>query len=158
MITLVYRKQTYVTNYTHLSVYCYTLKGKMLWQFQDGAVLVEPVGITKDNNSNVYVASNTYRCVIVLKKLNKFFFPMMVCIILEHNILMIKVKACSSPMYVCQYIAIWFHNTCVPVKWLCEWIHITQFFINLHSYKTFVESWAWITLSRVLMRSFSNCK
>ncbi|VDI51662.1 Hypothetical predicted protein [Mytilus galloprovincialis] len=34
----------------------------MLWQFQDGAVLVEPVGITKDNNSNVYVASNTYSC------------------------------------------------------------------------------------------------
>lgn len=62
LVIHVHRKQTYVTNYTHLSVCCYTLEGKMLWQ----VVLVKKIGITVYNNFYIYVASNTYSCVIVL--------------------------------------------------------------------------------------------
>lgn len=50
-------------------VNCYTIDGK----FKNTPVLKTPTGIAIDNDSNVYVASYDYNCVIVLSSDEKNF-------------------------------------------------------------------------------------
>jgi outer membrane protein assembly factor BamB len=49
-----------------ISVTCYTINGEKLWKFKDESVLMTPLGVAVDNNSNIYVTSGNYKKVIVL--------------------------------------------------------------------------------------------
>jgi hypothetical protein len=54
------------TNHKHNSVTCYAKNGEKLWEFQNGSVLRQPLGVAVDNNCNIYVTSCNYKKVIVL--------------------------------------------------------------------------------------------
>jgi hypothetical protein len=54
------------TNHKHNSVTCYAKNGEKLWEFQNGSVLRQPLGVAVDNNCNIYVTSGNYKKVIVL--------------------------------------------------------------------------------------------
>jgi DNA-binding beta-propeller fold protein YncE len=53
-------------NLANNSVTCYTINGEKLWEFRDKSVLMTPLGVAVDNNSNIYVTSYNYNKVIVL--------------------------------------------------------------------------------------------
>jgi DNA-binding beta-propeller fold protein YncE len=44
-----------------------TIKGEPLWEYKDASVLTDPLCVTVDNNSNVYVTSNSYNMVVVVE-------------------------------------------------------------------------------------------
>lgn len=56
----------YATSFNDDIVSCYTIHGMKLWDFKISCVLSNPTGISVDNNSNVYVASYSENCVIIL--------------------------------------------------------------------------------------------
>jgi gas vesicle protein len=58
--------QIYQTNRNTSNVTCYTIKGEPLWEYKDASVLTDPLCVTVDNNSNVYVTSNSYNMVVVV--------------------------------------------------------------------------------------------
>ncbi|CAC5403663.1 unnamed protein product [Mytilus coruscus] len=62
----VHGNKIYETDFSNNIVSCYTLEGHKLWQFKNTSVMLGPTGIAVDSNSNVYVASYSYNCVIVL--------------------------------------------------------------------------------------------
>jgi DNA-binding beta-propeller fold protein YncE len=60
------REKIYQTNPNTKAVTCYTIKGNKLWEFKDESVLNYPVGVTVDNDGNVYVTSYRSSSVVVL--------------------------------------------------------------------------------------------
>ena len=49
------------------TVTCYTIKGDKLWEFKDMSVLIDPRGVTVDDNGNAYVTSYRSNSVVVLE-------------------------------------------------------------------------------------------
>lgn len=59
-------KKLYLTCLEANTVTCYTMAGKMVWEYKDKFILDGPCGVTVDNESNVYVASQNNDSVIIL--------------------------------------------------------------------------------------------
>jgi gas vesicle protein len=57
----------YQTNHGTSTVTCYTIQGEPLWEYKDVSVLDGPMGVTVDNNSNVYVTSFNSSAVVVVE-------------------------------------------------------------------------------------------
>jgi hypothetical protein len=57
----------YQTIHVNSTVTCYTIKGEKLWEFKDVSMLKDPLGVTVDNNSSVYVTSNPSNKIVVLE-------------------------------------------------------------------------------------------
>ena len=51
------REKIYQTNRNTNTVTCYTINGDKLWEYKVESVLNDPMGVTVDNNGNVYVTS-----------------------------------------------------------------------------------------------------
>ena len=56
----------YQTIRNNCTVSCYTIKGEKLWEYKDVSVQNDPLGVTVDNNYNVYVTSFTSNTVVVV--------------------------------------------------------------------------------------------
>ena len=56
----------YYTNYTKHTVTCCDMKGEEQWALYDENVLVSPIGITTDNNDNIYVVGAGSNTVVVI--------------------------------------------------------------------------------------------
>ncbi|XP_076101028.1 uncharacterized protein LOC143070739 [Mytilus galloprovincialis] len=56
----------YQSKFYEDKVNCYTLSGDKLWEYKDKTLLKGPIGVTFDNNSNIYVASNGNNTIIVI--------------------------------------------------------------------------------------------
>jgi hypothetical protein len=61
------REKIYQTNSNTKTVTCYTINGDKLWEFKDESVLNDPMGVTVDNDGNVYVMSKRSNSVVVLE-------------------------------------------------------------------------------------------
>jgi hypothetical protein len=61
------REKIYQTNRNTKTVTCYTIKGAKLWEFKDESLLTDPLGVTVDNNGNVYVTSCSSHSVVVIE-------------------------------------------------------------------------------------------
>jgi DNA-binding beta-propeller fold protein YncE len=61
------REKIYQTNRNTKTVTCYTIKGDKLWEFKDESLLTDPLGVTVDNNGNVYVTSCSSNSVVVIE-------------------------------------------------------------------------------------------
>ena len=57
----------YQTNRDTNKVICYTINGEKLWEYEDPFVLNGPLGVTVDNNYNIYVTSRISHSVVVLE-------------------------------------------------------------------------------------------
>jgi hypothetical protein len=57
----------YQTNRDTNKVTCYTINGEKLWEYEDPFVLNGPLGVTVDNNYNIYVTSRISHSVVVLE-------------------------------------------------------------------------------------------
>ena len=56
----------YHKNYTTNTVSCHKINGDKLWEFQDVAIIRKPHGVAVDRDLNVYVASESNDCVVVI--------------------------------------------------------------------------------------------
>ena len=56
----------YHTHYKTNTVSCHKINGDKLWEFQDVAIIREPLGIAGDRDLNVYVASESNNNVVVI--------------------------------------------------------------------------------------------
>ena len=56
----------YVTNDLVNTVTSYDMKGKMLWEFKDKSKLIDPKGITIDNDGYIYVVGSGTKNVVVI--------------------------------------------------------------------------------------------
>ena len=56
----------YHTNYISNTVSCHKINGDKLWEFQDVAIIRNPLGIAVDRDLNVYVASRDTNGVVVI--------------------------------------------------------------------------------------------
>ena len=54
------------TNHKNNNVTCYAINGEKLWEFKNGSVLRQPLGVAVDKNCNIYVTSGNSKKVIVL--------------------------------------------------------------------------------------------
>ena len=61
------REKIYQTNRNTNTVTCYTIKGDKLWEYKDESVLIDPRGVTVDNDGYVYVTSYNSNSVVVLE-------------------------------------------------------------------------------------------
>jgi DNA-binding beta-propeller fold protein YncE len=56
----------YYTDYNTHTVTCCDLHGKTQWEFKDNRVLKGPLGISVDNDGNVYVVGGSFNNVVVI--------------------------------------------------------------------------------------------
>ena len=61
------REKIYQTNRNTNTVTCYTINGDKLWEYKVESVLNDPMGVTVDNNGNVYVTSCNSTSVVVIE-------------------------------------------------------------------------------------------
>lgn len=61
-----FENKLYYTNRSNNTVTCCDIKGKELWTFKDESALINPRGITVDNDRNVYVVSDFHCTIIVI--------------------------------------------------------------------------------------------
>jgi DNA-binding beta-propeller fold protein YncE len=60
------REKIYQTTTNTNTVTCYTIKGDKLWEYKDESVVSDPMGVTVDNDGNVYVTSYRSSSVVVI--------------------------------------------------------------------------------------------
>ncbi|XP_071166120.1 protein wech-like [Mytilus edulis] len=56
----------YHTMYRENKVCCYTMSGEKIWEYNDKTILKNPIGVSFDKSSNIYVASNGNNTIIVI--------------------------------------------------------------------------------------------
>jgi DNA-binding beta-propeller fold protein YncE len=61
------REKIYQTTTNTNTVTCYTIKGDKLWEYKDESVVSDPMGVTVDNDGNVYVTSYRSSSVVVIE-------------------------------------------------------------------------------------------
>ena len=60
-------EKIYQANTNINTITCYTIKGDKLWEYKDEFVLSNPMGVTVDNDGNVYVTSCSSNSVVVIE-------------------------------------------------------------------------------------------
>ncbi|VDI32075.1 Hypothetical predicted protein [Mytilus galloprovincialis] len=62
----------YHTMHEQDKVCCYTMSGEKIWEYNDTTILKEPIGVSFDKSSNIYVVSNGNNTIIVISSEGNF--------------------------------------------------------------------------------------
>lgn len=91
----------YHTMHNEDKVCCYTMSGEKIWEYNDKTILKNPIGVSFDKSSNIYVASNGNNTIIVISsegnsvrcilgKEDGIDRPFGICIDIERNSLLVS--------------------------------------------------------------------
>ncbi|CAG2200735.1 unnamed protein product [Mytilus edulis] len=91
----------YHTMHKEDKVCCYTMSGEKIWEYNDKTILKNPIGVSFDKSSNIYVASNGNNTIIVISsegnsarcilgKEDGIHRPFGICIDIERNNLVVS--------------------------------------------------------------------